>query len=121
MKSRILLGVSGIAAGIISGFLGTGGGMVLVGLLPLIPEFRGESLFPACVGIMLPICAVGTAVSYFSHSLIYGNAMPYLIGSLLGGLAAGLWGKRIPSLWLHRSFGALILLGGLRQLWIGLG
>lgn len=121
MKSRILLGVSGIAAGIISGFLGTGGGMVLVGLLPLIPEFRGESLFPACVGIMLPICAVGTVVSYLTGSLIYDNALPYLLGSLLGGLVAGLWGKHIPALWLHRGFGALILLGGLRQLWIGLG
>jgi len=46
-----------------------------------------------------------------------GQALPYLIGSLIGGVGAGLWGKRIPVLWLHRILGVLILWGGIRYLW----
>ena len=42
--------------------------------------------------------------------------LPYLIGSAFGGVAAGLWGRKIPTLWLHRFLGAMILWGGVRYL-----
>jgi uncharacterized membrane protein YfcA len=44
------------------------------------------------------------------------TALPYLIGSALGGILAGLLGKRIPTVWLHRGLGILILWGGYRYL-----
>ena len=39
------------------------------------------------------------------------------LGSALGGSLAGLWGKKIPTRWLHRGLGVLILWGGIRYLW----
>lgn len=117
MKSSVWLLVCGTAAGVLSGLLGTGGGMALVMMLPYIPEYQGDNLFPACVCIMLPVCITGTVVFYVTGNLIYMNALPYLIGSAVGGLAAGLWGRKIPNIWLHRLFGILIIAGGIRQLW----
>lgn len=118
MKSSIWLFICGIAAGILSGLLGTGGGMILITLLPYVSEYRNENLFPACVSIMLPICIAGTFVLYLRGNLVYANAMPYLIGSMIGGLIAGLWGQKIPNVWLHRLFGLLVVVGGIRQLWM---
>ena len=42
--------------------------------------------------------------------------LPYLIGSCIGGVATGLFGDRIPTVWLHRILGAFILWGGIRYL-----
>ena len=51
------------------------------------------------------------------EELPWGPSLPYLTGGFLGGIAAGLWGNRIPVLWLHRIFGIMILWGGIRYLW----
>ena len=72
-----------------------------------------EHLFPASVAIILPICIVSLL---FSQKIPLGPVIPYLLGSAAGGTAAGLWGKKIPVLWLHRGLGALIIWGGIRNL-----
>ena len=40
----------------------------------------------------------------------------YLLGSVIGGLCAAVWGQKIPARWLHRGLGLLILWGGYRYL-----
>lgn len=107
MKPILKSAWAGACAGAVTGLLGAGGGMVLV---------LGKSQpFAGSVAVMLPICLVSVLTS--GAPLPWGEAMPYLLGSSLGGLGAGLWGKKIPTLWLHRCFGTLLLLGGLRTLW----
>jgi len=43
-------------------------------------------------------------------------SVPYLFGSAAGGFLAGMYGKKIPTKWLHRGLGVLILWGGFRYL-----
>ena len=57
------------------------------------------------------------AVLLFTREVAWGDSLPYLLGSALGGSLAGLWGKKIPTRWLHRGLGVLILWGGIRYLW----
>ena len=47
----------GSAAGAVNGLFGAGGGMLLIPLLTLTAVLEEDALFPACVCIMLPICA----------------------------------------------------------------
>lgn len=116
-SSKIHLMICGGAAGIISGLLGTGGGMILVPLLCLLSDLEEEQIFPSSVCIILPICIVALAVTGFRDGgLPIGEALPYLIGSLLGGILAGLTDQKIPVRWLHRGLGILILWGGVRYL-----
>ena len=56
------------------------------------------------------------AFNAMAGNLPWNGALPYLIGSAGGGLAAGLWGKHISTAWMHRFLGALILWGGVRYL-----
>lgn len=107
---------AGIGAGAVNGLFGAGGGMVLVPLLTGIAKVDDDTVFPCSVFIILPICIVSLSFSLMKTSFDWGNGFPYLIGSALGGLLAGIFGKRIPTLWLHRFLGILILWGGYRYL-----
>lgn len=109
--------VPGFLAGAVNGLLGAGGGMILVPLLTALACVDEDQLFPSSVAIMLPVCIVSVGVSFLSQSLPFREALPYLIGSAVGGVAAAIWGRKIPTIWLHRMLGILILWGGIRYLW----
>ena len=98
-----------------NGLFGAGGGMVLVPLLNHFSDFPEDEVFPASVSIVLPICLVSLSLSD-NASVPWDLAIPYLIGSAIGGIIAGLLGKNIPVKWLHRTLGAVILWGGVRYL-----
>ncbi|MBQ8834715.1 MAG: TSUP family transporter [Oscillospiraceae bacterium] len=108
--------LAGLGAGAVNGLFGAGGGMVLVPLLTLLTPLDDSQIFPASISIILPICLVSLTVTAFTEGIAWGQALPYLIGSGIGGIAAGLWGKKIPVKWLHRGLGILILWGGYRYL-----
>lgn len=108
--------VAAVAAGIVNGLFGAGGGMVLVPLLTLLTDLDEGSVFPISISIILPICLASLTVIATAEPIPWQAALPYLAGSAIGGVAAGLWGKKIPVKWLHRGLGILILWGGIRYL-----
>jgi len=108
--------LAGLGAGIVNGLFGAGGGMVLVPLLSLLTSIDEREIFGASIAIILPICIVSIISTAVAGTLCWQEALPYLIGSAAGGLAAGLWGQKIPTIWLHRGLGALIIWGGIRYL-----
>lgn len=108
--------LAGFSAGAVTGFFGAGGGMVLVPLLSLLTDLNEDAIFPASLSVILPVCLVSLAATAFTGTVPWIPALPYLAGSAAGGIAAGLWGQRIPSKWLHRLLGILILWGGVRYL-----
>ena len=108
--------VAGAAAGIVNGLFGAGGGMILIPLLMLLSDLDEDEIFPSSISIMLPMCLVSLGISSINQALPWNTAFPYLIGSGLGGVLAGLLGKRIPTTWLHHLLGALIIWGGIRYL-----
>lgn len=108
--------IAGLCAGIVNGLLGAGGGMVLVPLLTKNTDLEDNQVFPASVSIILPISLVSLFFAWQASPPNWMTALPYLLGSSAGGIAAGLFGKRIPVKWLHRILGILILWGGVRYL-----
>lgn len=115
-KSVYPIAFCGILTGAVAGLLGTGGGMVLVPLLTALNITDDDAVFPTSVSITLPICIVCLFFSYKTGNTDWSVALPCLIGSMIGGVVAGFIGKKIPTTWLHRSLGILILWGGLRYL-----
>lgn len=112
---NIFLLLGGGAAGIVNGLFGAGGGMVLVPMLGRQSGLKEEELFPASIAIIAPICIISLLFSGL-QGITLTQFLPYLIGGALGGIAAGLWGKHIPTIWLHRGLGLLIIWGGIRYL-----
>lgn len=116
MRKSIGLLISGAAAGAVNGLLGAGGGMVLIPLLQRFSSLNEDALFPASVSIILPVCLVSLFFTGLTAALPWQESLPWLLGSTAGGILAGLWGRKIPVLWLHRGLGILILWGGIRYL-----
>lgn len=115
--SILAMVLAGAGAGLVTGLLGAGGGMVLVPLLTLLTNLDGQQVFAASLAVILPVCLVSLAITWLQGGLPWQQAVVLLPGSALGGLAAGLWGKKIPATALHRGLGLLILWGGVRNLW----
>ncbi len=116
MKMYLTSGLAGVGAGAVNGLFGAGGGMILVPLLTWLTDLEDDEIFPASVSIILPICIVSLSLSFQPGTVPWDVAVPYLAGSAAGGILAGLIGRRIPTLWLHRLLGLLIIWGGIRYL-----
>ena len=108
--------VAGFAAGAVNGLFGAGGGMVLVPLLDLLTDLEDREVFPASVCIIAPVCIVSLVFTWQPNITPWDIALPYLLASAAGGVAAGFLAKKVPTLWLHRFLGILILWGGIRYL-----
>ena len=109
--------VAGAAAGIVNGLFGAGGGMILIPLLTLLTDLKDDEVFSSSLAVMLPICIVALAATALGQDLPLKESIPYLIGSAMGGIIAGKLQHRIPTAWLHRLLGLLIIWGGIRYLW----
>ena len=113
--TKLWAALAGFAAGAVNGLFGAGGGMLLVPLLSASGEYTETEVFSSSIVIILPICIVSLLING-QEGLYFAQALPFLLGSIPGGLAAGLWGQKIPVVWLHRFLGVLILYGGVRYL-----
>ena len=115
-KYTFNIALAGAVAGAVIGLLGAGGGMILVPLLTMHRELKEDEIFPASISIILPICLVSLIFNAIGEGVDYSASLPYLIGSAAGGFLAGMYGRKIPALWLHRGLGIMILWGGIRYL-----
>lgn len=115
LKNSVKLILVGSVAGAVTGLLGAGGGMLLVPLLGLVSDFEPRQIFAASVCIIIPVC-VASVISTWRSGIPWDILLPYLIGSCGGGVLAGAFGKKIPTKWLHRILGIMILWGGVRYL-----
>lgn len=108
---------AGLLAGIVNGIFGGAGGMVLIPALSRWTDADPDAIFPLSVSVMLPVCLLSLYLASRAGPLPWADALPYLTGSAAGGVLAGLFGKKFPTRWLHRIFGAMLLWGGIRYLW----
>lgn len=116
MRKKYGAALAGAAAGIANGLFGAGGGMVLLPLLTRLTDLSEQECFANSVCMILPMSLVSAGVYLLRGGGFTGAAIPYLIGGAVGGLAAGVLLKRLPTKLLHKALGIFILWGGLRLL-----
>ena len=103
--------LAGGLAGLVNGFFGGGGGMILVPLLVSRCGLSQRKAFATSVVIILPLCALSAVIYWLRGGLELSAALPYLIGGLLGGLIGGKVFKKVSMPWLRRIFALFILYG----------
>ena len=113
-KKSIQAAVAGGAAGLINGFCGGGGGLLLVPLLSRWLDLGDRKAFATSVAVILPLCALSSAIYLLRGGLELSSALPYLLGGALGGILGGKLFKHMNMLWLRRGFALLILYAGVR-------
>lgn len=115
-RCRLAACISGAAAGLVNGFFGGGGGMVLIPLLVSFCKLPRQKAFATSVAVILPLCILSSGIYYLHGNLDLLAASPYLAGGLLGGLIGGKLFRRVSMVWLRRIFALLILYGAWRSL-----
>ena len=88
---------------------------LLVPLLTWLARLEDDQVFPTSVSVILPISIVSLFLSP-STGLSFQTILPYLLGSIAGGILCGFLGRKIPVKWLHRGLGILMIWGGIRYL-----
>ena len=87
--------------------------------MPMLTRYSSlqpDEIFPASVAIIFPICVLSLLLHVGVSGLPFDIAWPYLLGGIGGGFLAQRLEKKIPTIWLHRILGAVILWGGIRYL-----
>ena len=121
----LLLGLTGVSAGLLNGLLGAAGGILLVALLPrLTPpavplgtHHERRDILATAMTVMLPVSAVSGVFYWFGGirpdpTLLLLLVIPAAAGGLMG---AKLLGK-LPDRVLKKIFAALVVVAGVRML-----
>ena len=116
MKTKILYAISGALAGIVNGLFGAGGGLILVPMLVRACKLEPRKALPCSVAAILPMSAVSAFRYVTRESITFISLWPFLVGGLIGGVAAGLLYPHVKVIWLRRALGAFILYAGIRML-----
>ena len=103
--------VLGLMAGIASGFLGIGGGLILV---PALVYFFGLTQHQAqgtTLAIMIPPIGLLAAWKYYAEGNVKLNMATFIcIGFLVGGLIGAILVHKVPASILKKIFGIFLLL-----------
>jgi uncharacterized membrane protein YfcA len=109
--------LAGAGVGILTGFLGVGGGFLL---MPALAKFARLPM-RAATGTSLAIIACNSAAGFLSHlggaPLPWGMALVFSGIAVAGVLAGGMFASRLPETILRRIFSILVLLTAAFVLW----
>ena len=114
--------LTGLAAGVLNGLIGIGGGIVMVPLLrrqglPL-PSVIGTSLAGV---VCLSACAFLVHVSAAGYALSFAGSVTVILSGAVGAQAGGWLLTRVPERWVMLAFASLVFLAATRLVATGLG
>lgn len=115
MKNRSKLLKAGAVSGIINGFFGSGGGIAAVELLKK-TGYETKKAHACSLAVTLPASAVSAVFYLMKNSVDISGVYPLILPGIAGAAAGTLCIKKIPSHWLSRLFGVLLIAAGLRSL-----
>ena len=111
----LLLVATGVAAGVLSGLMGVGGGIGMVPALVMagLSQHRAQSTSLAAI---VPIAIVGAILFSLGDSVDIGAAVVLAAGSLAGARGGALLMHRLSGVVLARVFGAFLILVAITML-----
>ena len=107
----------GICAGVLSGALGLGSGIILVPTLVLLCAFGQKSAQGMALAVMVPMTLVG-ALRYWKNPEIEINTLIVgliICGALAGALAGTELASRLPSHILKKVFAAVLVIAAIKM------
>ena len=112
-RNKGFLLLQGLFCGFMSGFVGIGGGFIIVPALVILAKLP----FKSAVGTALFIIAVNSMVGFFGDVLNYGIDWVFLVSiaalSVAGIIIGNLVSRKLPTLQLRKSFGWFTLAMGI--------
>ena len=114
MSKKASVIFAGMLAGLVNGFFGAGGGMVLVPVFTRWAKMEQKTALATSVAVIAPLCALSAGIYFFRGALDLTAAAPFLLGGLVGGVLGGRLFKRVSPRLLRRGFALLLIYGGVK-------
>lgn len=117
MTQTLLFVLLGLGAGIMSGVVGIGGGVILVPALTFLFGMTAHQAQGTTLAIMVPPIGILAALTYYKQGYVdLKVALFVALGFILGGLLGAKLAVTLSSATLTRIFGGVITLIGLKML-----
>ncbi len=109
--------ILGLIAGVFGGFLGIGGGTILVPALVYLFNFTQHQAQGTTLAIMVPPIGLLAAIRYYMSGNIKLSIAAFIcVGFFLGGLIGAEFAHKIPDMFLRRIFGVFLLFVAVRMI-----
>ena len=111
---------AGAAVGLLSGFMGVGGGIIAVPALTLVFGMSQQLAQGTSLALILVTAPFG-AIEHHRHGHVVPRFLPGLmLGALVGAPLASLAAQRLPQATLARGFAVFLLANATRMIWVAL-
>ena len=110
----VFVALTGLAAGVLSGVFGIGGGIVIVPLLLLIGFTAQQAAGTSLAALLLPVGLLGALQYLQAGQVNLLHAALLALGLLFGAYVGARFGLALPAAVLARAFGVLLVIVGLR-------
>lgn len=108
--------VFGALIGVINGFFGGGGGMVVVPLLNKLFNLEQKKAQATALFVILPISLVSTIVYMCNNSVSFAEGWPVIVGIVVGGVIGAKLLNKMNNRVIKGVFVFFMLLGGVGML-----
>ncbi|MDD5194549.1 MAG: sulfite exporter TauE/SafE family protein [Candidatus Omnitrophica bacterium] len=109
--------VLGLLAGIASGLLGIGGGLILIPALVYIFGLTQHQAQGTTLALMIPPIGLLAALKYYQAGNVkLGMALFICLGFFVGGFLGATVVEKIPDILLKRIFGVILFLASLKMI-----
>ena len=113
---KIHIFLFGALIGIINGFFGGGGGMVVVPVLTKLFGMEQKKAQATALFVILPISLVSTIIYMCYHSISFASGWPVMVGILAGGIVGATLLNKLQNKIVRGIFIFFMLLGGVGML-----
>ena len=115
ISTLFLLILIGISAGLLSGVVGVGGGIIIIPLLILLIGLDQHQAQGTSLAVMLPPIGILAAWNYHKAGFVeWKYAMIIAATFIIGGYLGSRWAVTIDARTLKKIFGVIMLVGGLK-------
>lgn len=115
MRSSLIIIVIGFIVGVLSGFLGLGGGVLLVPIMIAVWDLRQHVATATSLAVVVPTGIVSSLLYQYQGNLDLILALKIAAGSIVGAYFGSTCACRLPGLTLKKIFGGMLVLVGIRM------
>ena len=120
MTNIFLFILLGLAAGILSGLIGIGGGIVIVPALVFIFGLSQQTAQGTTLAVLIPPIGILAAWTYYKAGFVDVKIAGLIcLGFILGGLIGAKIATGLPTAVLEKIFGVVLLLVSIKMLFFG--
>ena len=115
-KEKFYMALAGAGVGLINGFFGGGGGMVVLPVLTMLFKYEQKNAHATAIAVILPISIV-SAIAYLLggvEKIFTLDTLFVSVGVMAGGLLGALLLKKINNAWLSKIFAVVMLVAGVK-------